>query len=185
VEAVERRLSPEQQRLFAGFRFLAVFTVLAGPFYLVLASGWDATGIRAMTATVSAAVLNAAGVEVTSSGSFVHGSAMVLDVTRDSTGWKSVLVFTALVLATGRSLRATVRGLATGVVVLFVANVLRITTMFYAVTVYGMSYELLHTVLWRWGLTAVVLVTWLGWITEKPVQRTRYLVRTVFLDRSV
>jgi exosortase/archaeosortase family protein len=99
----------------------------------------------------------------------VHGSELVLDVTRDSTGWKSMLAVTALIIAVGRPFRQTVQGVVTGVGVLFAANLLRITSMFYAVTVYDVSYELLHTVLWRWGLTAVVLVTWLWWLSERSL----------------
>lgn len=174
VARVDRQLSPRQQQLFAAFRFLALFTVLAGPFYLMLHSGWNAEPVRAATASVAAEVLSLAGLDVYSAGSFIHGDRLVLDVTRDSTGWKSLLALTALVLATGRPLRQTVQGLLVGVGVLFAANILRITTMFYAVTVYSVSYEWMHTVLWRWGLTVVVLVTWLWWIGETPVRTSVY-----------
>lgn len=182
VDQFNQQLNPRQQRLFSAFRFLAAFTLLSGPFYFALNSGWNAAGIRSITASVSAVVLDVVGLQVSSAGSFVHGSEMVLDVTRDSTGWKSVLAFTALVLATGRPLRQTARGLIAGITALFAANVLRITTMFYAVTVYDVSYELLHTVLWRWGLTAAVLVTWMWWISDIPVRTVLYRFRTAFTE---
>ncbi len=184
VNEINQQLSPRQQALFSAFHFLVVFTVLAVPFYAVLHSGWDGSPLRELHAAVSTYVLSVLGLEVSSTGSFIVGSELVLDVTRDSTGWKSVLAFTALVIAAGRPVQKTVYGIVVGIGVLFVANVVRITSMFYAVTVYNIGYELLHTVLWRWGLTAVVLVTWIGWISGcSPVYVARCTGRGL-VDRA-
>ncbi|MDY6769985.1 MAG: exosortase/archaeosortase family protein [Candidatus Nanohaloarchaea archaeon] len=160
----EERLDPRQRRLLHAFLFLARFTALAAPFYLVLGSGWDATGVRAATADVAAALLRAAGIGASSTGTFVAAGELLVDVTRDSTGWKSVSVFTALVLASRRPLRTRLWGIAAGAAALLAVNVLRIWSMVYAVTVFGVGYELLHTLLWRWGLTASVIAAWLLWM---------------------
>lgn len=165
------RLSPFQRRLLAALRFLAVFAVLAAPVYGVLHVDWEAPLLREITATVSATVLNVIGLEVVQQGSFIHADSLVLDVTRDSTGWKSLFAFTALVLATQEPVRRKLSGVAAGMVVIGAANVTRIVSMVYAVEVFGVPYELLHTVLWRWGLTGVVLVAWIGWLHGTALRR--------------
>lgn len=164
VQRLEQRMTPRQQSLFTAFRFLTVFTALSLPFYLLLNSGWNATVLRSVQAMIAADILSLTGLEVSHIGTFIYSEQLLVDVTRDSTGWKSLLAFTALVLAVGRPLRQTVSGILLGVTVIAAANLLRITSMFYAVAVYGVDYELMHTVLWRWGLTFVVLTTWLLWL---------------------
>lgn len=182
VTAMSQRMTPEQQRLFGTFLFLAKFTVLAAPLYLLMASGWDAATFRAATATVSGTVLSLAGLDVTTVASTIHGENLVLDVSRDSTGWKSILAFSALVFATSAGRSSKLKAIAAGTVVLLAANVLRITTMFYAVDVFAVDYELLHSLLWRWGLTVVVLGTWLYWLHGTPSPQISGL-RAVFRRR--
>lgn len=157
-------LSPRQDRFLETFLFLSKFTLLAAPFYLVLNSGWTAEGLRALNAQISSSLLQIIGIEASSTGSFVRTEGMFLDVTRDSTGWKSAVVFSALVLASSRDLRNKLGGILVGVLILAGLNVLRIVSMVYAVEILGMDYELLHTVLWRWGLTAGVIGAWLVWM---------------------
>lgn len=185
IAAFERGMSPFQRQLFAVFRFLAVFALLSLPFYAVLNSGWDAGFLRSLHATVSAELLSFTGLEATGSGPFIQGEQFIIDVTRDSTGWKSLLALTALIVASGRSFRRTVHGILFGAAVVFVANILRITSMFYAVAVFNVEYELLHTLLWRWGLTAVVLGTWLTWLyaDKMPLYGRLSLIDRVFRGR--
>lgn len=157
-------LDPRQERLFHAFVFLSRFAALAVPFYLIIASGWEAEGFRAFTAQVSASTLQMLGIEATSTGSFVQAGELLVDVTRDSTGWKSVAVFTALVAASRRSTESKVKGVLIGVFLLLGVNLLRITSMVYAVETLGIDYEFLHTFLWRWGLTAAVIGLWALWM---------------------
>lgn len=164
ISQLEQRMNPEQQQLFSTLRFLTVFAVLATPLYLLIDSGWNATTLRSVQALIAANILSLTGLEVSHAGTFLYSEQLLVDVTRDSTGWKSLLAFTALIVATGRPLKKTVYGILIGVAVIAAANLLRITSMFYAVTVYSIEYDLLHTVLWRWGLTFVVFTTWIIWL---------------------
>lgn len=161
-------LDERQQRLLAVLRFLTVFCVMAVPFYVVLHSGWEATVLRRFFARISAAVLSGIGIAASSLGTTVSTETLVVEVSRDSTGWKSVMAFTALVVAARRSLRWKLTGIVAGVAAIAVANVLRIVSMIYLVVVYGVPYELLHTVLWRWGLTGIVLGLWVLWLWQTP-----------------
>lgn len=157
-------LTPEQRQLFDTFLFLMRFAALSIPLYLVLGSGWESAWLRSFNASVSAVVLSFAGIDVSTVGSVIYGEFLTLDVSWDSTGWKSMMAFSALVLASTVPSRQKLAGIIIGAGFIQVANIARITSMFYAVEVYHVDYELLHTVLWRWGLTTVVLVTWIGWL---------------------
>lgn len=163
-EAFRGGLTPRQRTLLHALTFLLRFTLLAAPFYLLLDSGWNADGLRRLTAHLSAAVLRTVGVEASSTGSFLRAGDLLVNVTRDSTGWKSVIAFTALVVASQRPWRSRLAGIVAGVAAIVVANLLRVTSTVYATTVFGIDYELLHTVLWRWGLTAAVIVIWAVWM---------------------
>lgn len=164
-------LNGTQRRLFEVFIFLALFTVFSAPLYLLIESGWEAHTLRAWTAGVSSIVLELIGISNVHSGTRIVAESFVVDVSRDSTGWKSVLAFTALVLASRRSLRYTAAGILIGGVVLVGANLLRITSMMYLVAVSTIPYELLHTVLWRWGLTFTVLGAWFIWLYLADLER--------------
>lgn len=157
------RLNERQQRLADVCVFLLIFTALAGPFYLLLGADWDATWLRTLTAGVAAPVLRLIGVPATSTGTLLTVGDLVIDVSRDSTGWKSFIALTALIVASRKPVRWTAYGIVGAVVTVFAANILRLVTTAYAVTVLGVEYQLLHLFLWRWGLTAVVFIAWLGW----------------------
>lgn len=180
-ERVEQRLTERQQRLFDAFMFLATFALLAVPLYAVMHSGWEANGLRTGFATVSAAVLRVLGIEIVQQGSMLYTPELAVDVSRDSTGWKSLMAFTALVVASRRPFRQKLDGIVIGVGVIAVANVVRIVSMVYAVEVYSVGYELLHTVLWRWGLTGVVFVAWVLWLWS--CEREYVFLERFFYDK--
>lgn len=169
-------LDERQRRLLAALRFLAVFTALATPLYLLLAVGWEGTWLRHRMASAAVTGLHVLGVEAGRNGAFIEAGTFLIDVTRDSTGWKSVLALTALIVATPASWRRRIQGIVIGAGFIAVANVARIVTTVYAAVVHQVPYELLHTVLWRWGLVGVVLVTWMVWLYG---DRIRHLVRSL------
>ncbi|MDY6765973.1 MAG: archaeosortase/exosortase family protein [Candidatus Nanohaloarchaea archaeon] len=169
--AFEDRLTGQQQSLLDAVVFLTKFTLLAAPFWLVLHGGWQAEGVRTATAHGAAVVLQVLGIDASATGHLLSTGTLIVDVTRDSTGWKSVMVFIALVAASDRPLRSRVAAAVAGTATLLAVNLLRIVSMVYAVVVFGVEYELLHTVLWRWGLTAAVILLWTGWLWRSGVSQ--------------
>ncbi|MFB6294500.1 MAG: archaeosortase/exosortase family protein, partial [Candidatus Nanohaloarchaea archaeon] len=123
--AFRDRLTPRQQRLLQVFTFLTKFTVLAAPFWLVLYTGWESSALRAVTADAAATVLRTIGIDASATGSLVSTGEMLLDVTWDSTGWKSVTVFLALVAASHRPLRSKAAAAVARTAALLVVNVAR------------------------------------------------------------
>ncbi|MCJ7478562.1 MAG: archaeosortase/exosortase family protein [Candidatus Nanohaloarchaeota archaeon QJJ-7] len=164
-------MNSRQEGLYSALIFLVKFSLLAAPFYIVLGTGWELEGLRAWNAHASAYILEIIGIDASSTGSFVLTGDMVLDVTWDSTAWKSAAVFIGLILASPGRLGAKMKGILLGIPILLGVNLLRISSMVYAVRVLGLDYEFIHTFLWRWGLTVAVLASWLLWWYRTDISR--------------
>lgn len=165
-----------QLNLFGSCVFLLKLIVLSTPLYLILWAGWELAFLRTFTASLSASGLQLIGLQASTTGHIVSSGGLLLDVTWDSTGWKSMLVVAALVLASPRSWRSRLSGVAAAVIGVFVLNVTRVISMIYGVTVLGLEYEFLHAFLWRWGLTAAVLVIWGLWLHISRMEESRRLL---------
>ncbi|MDY6789031.1 MAG: exosortase/archaeosortase family protein [Candidatus Nanohaloarchaea archaeon] len=160
-------LSKRNQKLWQVFLFLAKFTVLAAPLYLLIWSNWNPLWLRQLNAAASSGLLNVLGVDSSSSGVFILTSELSVNVSVDSTGWKSVLALTGLMLATPGTVagvRKKIYGILSGVIFVMAGNIARLVSMVYMVEVWGVSYQLVHTFLWRWGLTFLVLGFWISWL---------------------
>lgn len=146
-------------------RFLLRMLVLAAPFYLILQWEPDLSLLQQGNAYLTAEALNLLGVTAEHTGVYVDTATLLLQVSQDSTAWKSFLLYTALVFAVpGVGWRQRVTGIGIGVPVLFCVNVLRIVSMVYAVEMWAVSYTFLHTVMWRWALTGAVAALWGAWL---------------------
>lgn len=145
--------------------FFTRLLVLATPLYVLLWIDWNPVWLRTAQAGIATQLLELLGVATTRSGTVVETARLVVDVSVDSTGWKSMLAVSALVLAvTDATRRQYGIGVVAGLLTVLAANMVRLVSMIYAVVVWGISYELIHTLLWRWGLTVVVLGYWMVWL---------------------
>lgn len=165
ADRLDLELSDTDEKRLELLYFLARLLVLATPLYILLWIDWNPVWLRTMQAGIATHTLELLGVSATQAGTIVDAGALVVDVSIDSTGWKSLLAVSALVLAvTDVTSRQHGVGVIAGIITVFVANMFRLVSMIYAVVVWGISYELIHTVLWRWGLTVVVLGYWMAWL---------------------
>jgi len=168
-QAFEESLNDRNRQLWEVFMFLIRLLLLASPLYLLLVIEWNPIWLRELNAGISASILNLLGLSADHTGSFVITETIRLNVSVDSTGWKSFLALAALMLAVrDQGTYKRLYGVIIGWGVLFIGNILRITSMIYAVEVWGVSYEFMHTFLWRWGLTVLVLTVWILWLQWEP-----------------
>ncbi len=167
-EEFEDSLEGRNKKLWDVFVFLVRFTAMVFPLYLLIWLNWNPVWLRSLDAGIASEILNLLGVPATHTGTFFQTSGLTVNVSIDSTGWKSFLALTALVVAVRDvDIKDRVVGIVGGAVAVFTANIVRLVSMAYAVEIWGVSYEVLHTVLWRWGLTVVVLGCWLAWMRWK------------------
>ena len=148
--------------------FLVKFNLFAIPLYLIIISGFQLGFLKDLTTGFSFALLRTTGIDASLSGNLIavpieNGSfAAVIDW--DCTGWKSMLALFALIFATDFSLRKKLYGLVFIPLVYFV-NMLRIWFMFYFVSGFGLLYyNIVHAIIWSWGLIVVILVFWVMWM---------------------
>jgi len=159
----ERELSEFQRKMFRATLFLLKFSALSLPVYLLVSAGWNPVWLRNLNAELSSYLLRLLGMDVSVSGHLIHSGKLLLDVSTDSTGWKSVMALSALILSAEAGKNSKISGILKGTFLIFLVNVLRISSMVFLVNRFSISYELIHTVLWRWGLTAVLFVYWVHW----------------------
>jgi exosortase/archaeosortase family protein len=94
-------------------------------------------------------------------------------ITRDCLGWKSMAAFVALVFASTENIRKEAGIILTGILGLGAANILRIVSTVMLSEAGIISFDIVHTFLWRWGMTFLVLAIWYLWLNDllKPELR--------------
>ncbi|MBU5537290.1 MAG: exosortase/archaeosortase family protein [Candidatus Aenigmatarchaeota archaeon] len=150
--------------------FLLVFNLLSIPLYIALYTNFSFEPLKELNARMASVTLNFFGYKSHSDGStvnlVVNGVTQKIDISWDSTGWKSMYALAALILATPLT-RVTrkIKFIAIGVVIIFLVNYFRITTTILISAKFGFNwFDLIHTVLWREGLILAVVGVWFGWI---------------------
>jgi len=147
-------------------RFLVAFNLLALPMYAILLSGAQLPILQTMVASIVDAVLNAMSYTTSLSGMVIHMEAPLradIAIDADCTGWKSMYAYAALVLATPLAMgwKKRTKLVVIGVSALFALNIARIVTTLAAAVAFGpATLDVVHTVLWREGMIAAVVVFW-------------------------
>jgi len=154
-------------------KFLIVLNLFLIPLYTILWLNLSYQPLQNFLATSTANVLKARGFNVKLDGStidlFLGLQLQRIDISWDSTGWKSMYTLVSLALATPIfALRKKLAFLLWSVPTIFFLNFLRIvTTILFAIN-YGFEhFELLHMVLWREGMILAVVFLWFLFLKGK------------------
>jgi len=164
-----------RKKLIEIAKFIVIFNVLAIPMYVVLNYNLSFDPFRNFIAFLSAKFLSVFGIDAVQTNSFIDilasNQLLKIDISFDSTGWKTLYALVALVLATpARKPKDKMRFLAIGLPVLFALNLLRIATTILVAVVFGFQYfEVVHIFLWREGLIAAVVLIWYLWLRQKKI----------------
>lgn len=156
----KEELSEKQERLLETNIFLGKMLFVGAIFHLILFIYPDTTPLQSAYADMIAGLMNQFGYSFTSSGVYVLPG---YEITQDCLGWKSMMAFTALIYASSEKVSEHVKYILAGIGVLAVANVVRIVTTIHLSDIGLISFEVIHGVLWKWSLTALVLVAWVYW----------------------
>jgi len=155
-------LNEKQRRLLDALKFLLGLTAFGLVFRT--ADTWlpPMPGVQSAYADLIAVILQPLG-QVDVSGFRVRFEGVNYLITRDCLGWKSWSALTGLTVASfDRSLSYRAKGVAAGAILILLLNTLRISSTIYLANL-GIGFDLLHTVTWRWGMTATILALWLAW----------------------
>jgi exosortase/archaeosortase family protein len=153
-----------EKKLIKVLFFLLKFNLLAIPLYVVLYFNFSFPPLQNFLAYLVFQALEILGHKVSLNEYFlvVENFPEIIEVSWDSTGWKSLYALVALVLATPLSnFRKKVKFLILALSILFLINYVRILTTILISIKFGFKYfEIIHTFLWREGLIFAVVAIW-------------------------
>jgi len=157
-------------RLASVLIFLVTFNLLAIPLYIVTYADLSFEPLKELNARIVSATLKFFGYDSYSDGSTVdlvsNGALQKIDISWDSTGWKSMYAIASLILATPISkISRKIKFAVIGIAIIFFINYLRISSTILISASFGFNlFDIIHTVLWREGLILAVVGVWLVWM---------------------
>jgi len=160
------------KKLIIILSFLIKFNLFAIPLYIILYFDLYFLPMQEFLAYISYKTLSFLGYEVSLSGVVIrivrNLELLNIEISWDSTGWKSMYTLAALVLATsGPNLCKKGKFLLFGITFLFFLNFLRIITTISIAVNFGFNYfEIVHMLLWREGLIFAVVAIWYFWLRQ-------------------
>ena len=162
-----KKVNRTNKKLLQVLKFLVKFNLFSIPLYIILITGWHWIGLQQLTADLTMYILNFIGLNPTINDFIIsipiqHGTWAGF-INFDCTGWKSMLAFFALIMSTPFSLRKKSIGMML-LPVIFAINLVRIAFMFSYVYLFDLAhYELVHAIIWSWGLILIVAGLWIFW----------------------
>ena len=151
--------------------FLLKFNLLAIPLYITLYFNLSFPPLQNFLAYLIFQTLKIFGYSVSLNGYFliIQNFPEIIEVSWDSTGWKSLYALTALVLATPLSnFYKKMKFLILALPTLFLINYIRILTTILVSIKFGFKYfEIIHTFLWREGLIFAIIAIWVLYLLKK------------------
>ena len=178
------QLTPEQQRLWDTFLFLAKVLLLSLPLYFIILTGVNLSVLQMIDASASSAILRSMGFPVIQSGALITAGEppITFYLTEDCTAWKSALFLFALIFAVPAvALRKRLIGLGLGVPIIWIGNQARIIGVVLTERVTSVQFAMFtHDYFWRAFLILLVLGIWMLWIKrpmEPPTKHSHHIHR--------
>jgi len=164
------KLTTKQKRWWKIAKFFILFNLLAIPMHIILYFNLYYIPLQKFVALLTYNILRVLGFQTEISMYILKvvsfQGIQIVEISMDSTGWKSLYALVALVIATpDRKWKEKIKFLIFALPVIFGLNVLRIATTIAMCATYGLQYfEIIHTLLWREGLILVVVAVWYIWL---------------------
>lgn len=161
----KRQFTPEEERLKDTFMFFSRLLLFALPLYIVIFFV-DLSFFQVIVAQQSFFIFQGIGLSPAIQGMEMQVESFHFFISKDSTGWKSLLFFAALICAVpGIKKNKRVIGIVAGLPILHLGNIGRVVGIVLVEQAYGLDAAMLaHDYLWRFGLIALVLGCWLIWL---------------------
>ena len=152
-------------RLKETWMFFLRMIVLALPLYFGILFV-DLYSFQAITAYNSFQVMEGMGLHPSIEGPMMSVGDFNFFISKDSTGWKSMVFLGAMVLAVPAvAWKRRAIGLAIGIPLIYLGNLARIVGIVLAEQAWGYDAAIVtHDWLWRSGLVAIVLGIWILWM---------------------
>ena len=155
-----------QQKLFDTLQFMAKLLIAGAVFQGILYIYPDTTPLQSVLAQIIGGMLGSAGIISQVDGISVLTGQAEYVITQDCLGWKSMAAFLGLIYASTERTLEHLTFILQGLVILVIANIVRVYTTVVLAERGIISFELIHGVLWRWSLTLLVLGLWIYWMKD-------------------
>jgi len=169
-------LTDRQEKLNKTFLFMLKLLAAGAVFQLILYLYPDTTGLQVALAQQIHAITGFFGMNFEQQGIYLISDSARYYITQDCLGWKSMAMFTGLVFAGSTRFRNHLKYILGGVIVIYAANIVRIITTLYLSEAGIISFGVIHGIMWKWGLTALVLVMWLVWYNFAEIEEEAHVV---------
>ncbi len=171
-------------RLALLINFLIIFNLLAIPLYIALFNDFSYKPLQELNADIVSGLLNFLGYDTHPDKNVINlkleDREEPINISWDSTGWKSMYAVASLIIATPLSIlsrRLKVALIAVGIV--FFINLLRILTTIMISIEFGFNFfDIVHTVLWREGLILAVVGVWLLWMRMEKYNYRQNIIKS-------
>lgn len=153
--------------------FLLKLNLLAIPLYLVVYFGYSVPQFQDLWALALARSIESLGYSTAVDGNIIGvqsgNTIQQIDLSWDSTGWKSLYVLAALVFASSGALIGKLRFIVFGLPLVALVNFLRIDSTVLVSLEYGVEYfPIVHDFLWSSLMIVFVVALWYFlWLKEK------------------
>ena len=153
--------------------FLILLNIFAIPLYVALFTNFSFAPLQELNAKMLYWTLKVFGFKATIDGYDVElfggMNAQMIEISWDSTAWKSMYALAALVIATPiLQLSHRIKVALLGVGIIFVLNYIRVSTTILASVFFGFNtFDLIHGLLWREGMILAVLAIWMLWMRRE------------------
>ena len=148
-------------------RFTAVFAILAlgseAAYYgLILGSRGLEIYLQGL-ANVASWLLLLTGEDAEVVGSQIWSDAFLVEIAPECDAIQLCTMLSAAIIAFPTSLRRKLQGLGFGLLVIQLANFVRLASLFYVGGYRSRHFNTAHEVLWPGGLILITVVTWIVW----------------------
>lgn len=173
AKRIQRKKRVTREKLKKIMLFLVKLNLLAIPLYLAIYFNISFQPMQTFLAYLVSSFLKIIGYSFTREDflltTFLENKLLQIEISWDSTGWKSMYALVALIVATPISTyKDKFKFLLIGLPAIFVLNFLRIITTILISIKFGFHYfDFLHLFLWRTVLIASVLTLWYLWLKRK------------------
>lgn len=178
----KKELTETQEKLNSTLLFTLKLLAAGLIFHIILFVYPDTHTLQVGLAQITNFFLDIIGFNFETQGIYLVGEQANYVITQDCLGWKSMAMFTALVFASSTRFRNHLKFVFGGIMLLITANIVRIVSTVYLSEKGIISFDIIHGVLWKWGLTFIVLVVWIAWFNRTEFEEEAYVVQREIKD---
>lgn len=167
LEEELEKLEGRQKKLYETSVFLIKMLTAGVFFHIILTIYPNTAGLQAGLAEITQRLLSLIGVNLERQGIRLIDSNVTYIVTQDCLGWKSMAAFSSLVFSSTSKYRKHFKTLLIGLLAIASLNIVRIVTTIYLSHIKLISFDIIHSLFWKWGLTFFVVLLWGVWLHQK------------------